>query len=186
MRLFIAFELNPVVRRALVDACTPFHPLAQNCTWYKADKLHVTIAFLGDAAPSFLKHLTHAIDTVCGQVEPIPCRVAGFGFYGSRRYPSVLWAGVEPAAVIETLHDRLWHALGKLGYEKPSAPFDPHITLARCESRTRNAALLEALDVAPADDFVQWTAAGVTLFESRLSPRGAVYCTLHRAVFGRV
>ncbi|MBM4164714.1 MAG: RNA 2',3'-cyclic phosphodiesterase [Lentisphaerae bacterium] len=185
MRLFVAIKLSVEARRALGIACAPFHALAQDCVWSNPEQLHVTLAFLGDCAPAFLPHLTRAIDAVCQPVAPFTCRSVGFGYFGSRRYPSVIWAGVEPADVIESLHERFWQSFTKLGYERPSARFDAHITLARCKDRTRNAALLEALDAAETDNLGQWDAAGVTLFESRLGPRGASYRPVHQAAFGQ-
>ena len=95
----------------------------------------------------------------------------------------MIWAGVEPADVITACHERLWQALEEMGYERPSARFDPHITLARCKARTRNAPLLEALDQAQTTDFGRWKAAGVTLMESRPTPHGARYRSIHKAAF---
>jgi 2'-5' RNA ligase len=185
MRLFVAIKLSVEARRALETACAPFHALAQDCAWSNPEQLHVTLAFLGDCAPAFLPHLTRMIDAVCKPVEPVTCRAVGFGYFGSRRYPSVIWAGVEPAEWIESLHHSLWQSFSKLGYERPSAPFDSHITLARCKDRTRNAALLEALDAAETENLGQWDALGMTLFESRRNSHGTSYRTLHQAAFGK-
>jgi 2'-5' RNA ligase len=185
MRLFVAIKLSLEARQALVAACAPFRPLAEGCAWSNPEQLHVTLAFLGDCAPAFLPHLTRMIDEVCKPVEPFTCRAVGFGYFGSRRYPSVIWAGVEPAAVIESLHNRLWQSFSKLGYERPSAPFDSNITLARCKDRTRNAAFLEALDAAETEKLGQWEATGMTLFESRRGSHGTSYRTMHQAAFGQ-
>ena len=146
-------------------------------------QLHVTLAFIGEAAPTFLPHLRQALDRDCAGVPALPCRAAGFGYFGSRRSPTVLWAGVEPAEQLESLHERLWQTLEPLGYEKPSPRFHPHITLARCKVRARNKAVLDAMDLSEDAVFGNWTAAGATLYESKLTPRGPRYHAVHTAPF---
>lgn len=183
MRLFIAIELPTEVRHRLAAACAPFQSLAENATWTRSDQLHLTLAFIGDAAPTFLPHLENTLDSACAAVPAFACRATGFGFFGSRRNPTVLWAGVEPADRLEEIHEHLWHALEPLGYEKPSSRFHAHLTLARCRERSKNKAVLDAMDETDATDFGAWTPPSITLFESRQKQRGVEYRPVHRAAF---
>ena len=183
MRLFIAITVPAEIRRQLEAVCRPFAALAAQTVWCKPEQFHVTLAFIGEAAPAFLPHLRQALDRACASVPALACRAAGFGYFGSRRSPAVLWAGVEPAEELEALHDLLWRTLEPMGYERPSPRFHPHITLARCKERARNQAVLDAMDQSEDDVFGDWTAGGATLYESKLTPRGPLYHALHTAPF---
>lgn len=183
MRIFTAIAIPHEIRQSLSRACVPFAALAEAATWCKPEQYHVTLAFIGDAAPAFLPHLRLALDRACADVSAPVCRIAGYGFFGSRRTPTALWAGVEPAEELEALHELLWRTLEPLGYERPRPQFHAHITLARCKARARNKEVLDAMDVSDVGGFDPWTAAGVTLYESQLTRQGPRYQTLHTAPF---
>lgn len=183
MRIFIALKVPEQIRQRLYAAYAPFREHAENTVWCKHEQFHVTLAFIGNAAPGFLPYLRQNLDRACAVVPAFDCQAAGYGFFGSRRNPTILWAGVEPAADLEALYDHFWKMLEPLGYEKPSPRFHPHITLARFNARARNKALLDALDASDNDTFGEWRATEATLYESRETPRGLLYHAVHTSPF---
>lgn len=185
MRLFAAIAPPQGVRALMSRACQTLAPLSDQTVWCKPEQLHITLAFIGESPPAFQPHLWQALDRACAVVPAMDCRAAGFGFFGSRRSPTFLWAGVEPAEDLEMLHDRLWKALEALGYKRQERRFHAHVTLARCKGRARNKAVLEVMERMEDDVFGEWCAEGVTLFESKPSPRGQIYRALHTSPFAK-
>lgn len=183
MRLFIALKAPELIRKRLYDICAPFRECAETTVWSKPEQFHITLAFIGDAAPAFLPHLRQRLDRACAVVPAFDCHVAGYGFFGSRRSPTVLWAGIEPADALEALHKHFWKMLEPLGYEKPSPRFHPHITLARCKARARNKALLDAMDESETHTLGDWRSEGATLYESRRTSHGPLYRAIHTSPF---
>ena len=163
-----------------------FTPVAIDVKWNKKEQFHLTLAFLGEVSPAILPHLTAAADRVCATLPPFNCHAYGLGFFGTKRNPSSLWAGMTPTPELELLHERLWIELKKFGYENNELEFQPHITLGRCREAARNHPLIEAMDADEAVDFGDWEAKRVTLFESRLTPHGAVYRSLAHIAFSGI
>ena len=185
MRVFLALQVPDVVKAQLAAAVQRLSPLAIDVKWYTKDQFHLTLAYLGEVSPAILPHITAAADRVGSALPPFPCHVDGLGFFGTKRNPQTLWAGVEPTPELTMLYELLWKELKKFGYANEEDEFHPHITLGRCRESARNHPVIEAMDADAATDFGEWEVTRVSLFESRPTPRGPVYRTLgHSALTG--
>lgn len=178
MRVFLAIAVPDDVKTRLAAAARRLAPAAADVAWCTRDQYHLTLAFLGEAAPAILPHVTTAAARVCAAMPPFACRAFGLGFFGNRRNPKTLWAGVDPTPELEALHEGLWTALKAFGFSDKEAGFRPHITLGRCREAARNQALTQAMDEDEDVAFGSWDVRRITLCESRTTPRGAVYRTL--------
>lgn len=181
MRAFFAIALPDEVKSNLNDAIQRLAPVAQEVSWCKRDQLHLTLAFLGEIAPAILPHVTGAAERICAARPAFSCRAYGLGYFGNRRNPKVIWAGIDPTPELESLHADLWEALKKFGFTDDEGEFRPHITLGRCREAARNQALIKAMDDDEAVDFGEWDVRRVTLYESRLTPKGPLYRNLSHA-----
>ena len=181
MRAFLAIALPDDIKAKLTEAIQRFTPVASEVTWCTRDQFHLTLAFLGQVSPAILPHVTAAVDRVCASTPSFTCRAYGFGFFGTKRNPSSLWAGIDPAPGLMSLQERLWTELKKFGFENSGRDFRPHVTLGRCRESARNHPVIEAMDADENADFGKWPVKRVTLYESRLTPRGPVYHTLAHA-----
>jgi 2'-5' RNA ligase len=170
MRLFFAVALPAEVRAALGRLAT--EPAAYR--WVAPDALHVTLAFLGEQPSTQLATLGEVGRAAAAGCAPGELRLGDAGSFGPRRAPRVLWLGLAGETDrLLALHQALDAALRAAGFPTEERAFAPHITLAR----RRAGAAPDA--VAP------WPPSGVprgriplralTLYESRLSPRGATY-----------
>lgn len=181
MRAFLAISIPDEVKTRLTAAAQRLAPLAIDVKWRNKDQFHLTLAFLGEVSPAILPHVTAAADRVCSAFPAFVCRSSGYGFFGTKRNPRTLWAGVEPLSELEALHANLWKELKKFGYENDETDFSPHITLGRCRESARNHPVVEAMDEDQESDFGEWEVKRVTLYESRLTPRGPIYRSLSHA-----
>lgn len=178
MRTFLAIPIPDDIKSNLSAAVKRLTPVGTDVTWCQRGNFHLTLAFLGETAPAILPHVTAATERVCAARPAFTCRAYGLGFFGNRRNPKVIWAGVDPSDELEALHEGLWLELKKFGYENEEKDFRPHITLGRCRDSARNHALIEAMDADEDIEFGEWPVRRVTLYESRSSPHGPVYRTL--------
>jgi 2'-5' RNA ligase len=184
MRTFLAIALPDEVKANLAAAIQRLAPEAVDVSWCKRDQLHLTLAFLGETAPAILPHVTAAAERLCAARPAFSCRCYGLGFFGNKRNPKVIWAGVDPSGELESLHSDLWSALTKFGFEDREAGFRPHVTLGRCREAARNHALIEAMDADEEVAFGEWEVKRVTLYESRLTPQGALHKNLGHVQLG--
>ena len=108
---------------------------------------------------------------------PFEVRLAALGAFGRGRAVRVVWLGLEAGATeLAGLAARVEAACARSGVAPEPRPYNPHLTLAR--ARDRRGVELPVLPAVPA--VPGWLVAEVVLFQSRLSPGGAVYSVLQR------
>jgi RNA 2',3'-cyclic 3'-phosphodiesterase len=184
MRCFIAIALPDTVKVQLQNAVKRLTPQGVDVAWCTKDQFHLTLAFLGETSPAILPHVYEKVTQLCATVQPFTCQAYGYGFFGTKRNPKTLWVGAEPVAELSALNESLWEVLKRFGFKTEADTFRPHITLGRCKERARNLPLVQAMDEEEQVDFGSWSVDGLTLFESRLTPKGASYAKLNRFQFG--
>ena len=148
-------------------------------TWVPPDRLHLTVRFIGEVddrrANAVLAALTSPL-----AVPPFDLTLAGVGAFPKGGSPRVLWLGVtDGRAPLINAEREISGRLATLGIPEEERAYSPHLTLARVREPAglRSARLLEG--------FGDWTAGTVridtiTLFHSRLSPKGPTYTALVR------
>lgn len=124
-RLFVALPLPTAVTDVLAAVREP----ADDVRWVPPEQMHVTLRFLGDVPEDDVAGIEAALARV--RHPAVALRIAGLGVFASIRRPRVLWAGLEDAAAVTTLHRRTTAALASTGIEPDRKAFHPHVTLAR-------------------------------------------------------
>lgn len=185
MRVFFAIELAPAVGEALYQAAGPLRTLEADLGWLPAEKLHLTMKFLGDVDDVGAEKLIDAAALVARLHRPFDMTLGGVGAFPNFRRSRVVWAGVEHEPKLEWLHHDLEIACRDAGYEVEGRPFRPHITLARVRTPLP---IARARLFARAARGVAFAATspvdGLTLFESTLAPSGARYRRVYAAPLG--
>ena len=187
MRLFVALDIDPEVRRRITEFRNQMRPLAPDVRWVDPETFHITLQFLGETKR--LDEIQRALQSV--RAAPIELSFRNAGFFPSPKSPRVFWVGIEADQNLQELATLIGHALRPLGFEPDAAPFKPHLTLARAGSgrphpvpRERSAPALQELrtrleSLGPLE-FGTMTAHEFYLYESKLSPAGARYTKLSR------
>jgi 2'-5' RNA ligase len=185
MRLFVAIELAPGVVAAALALIDRLRAKAvrlapqSRMTWVTADRLHVTVRFIGHVDDQKANAITDALGSA-RSVAPFDLTLAGTGAFPPTGRPRVVWAGLTVGrdrllAAERTVSERLALA----GVAPENRRYNPHLTLARVRDAAglRAASLLDGvselvLGVTPV--------VAITLFDSRLSPKGPTYVALQR------
>ena len=179
MRLFLAVEISDTVRAAAAEAADALrHRIDVDARWISPGNLHITLWFFGEVADAQVRALTSALDTPL-PVAPFEIELGGLGAFPPKGPPRVLWLGVRSGHDrLAALHRELAARLSVLGFEPERRGFSAHLTLARVRelrpTAGGNSALRRALTEAPAAGGHS-PVTHVTLFRSRLSPKGASY-----------
>jgi RNA 2',3'-cyclic 3'-phosphodiesterase len=186
MRLFVAVEIHPAVAAEAGRVVDVLRTRAQaqsraaRVTWVTADRMHLTVRFIGQVDDGQAAAISEALAAPVA-VRPFELTLAGTGAFPPRGAPRVLWAGLESGRnhLLE-LERAVTARLAPLGIPREDRPYSPHLTLARVREPAglRTAALLDELtDHA----FGTTPVEAITLFESRLSPKGPTYVPLMRS-----
>lgn len=140
------------------------------------ENLHLTLAFLGDVAPTVLEELHDALE---GRRLARPVlAAAGLASYGGAA-PRLLAMDVRPDPALTDLHGTVTRAARGAGVELRRERFRPHVTLIRFPggglSRGGRAALGRALAALDVPEMPEAAAERLVLYESILAPEGARY-----------
>ena len=131
MRLFLAINPPPEVRRAIWDATQPLREVSAGVAWVAEPKIHLTLKFLGDQPESAAAPIGEMLRGIAmGHATPL-VRVGAVGAFPNFRRPRVVWLGVDPDPRLELLHHDVEVACAALGYELDGRPFRPHLTIGR-------------------------------------------------------
>jgi 2'-5' RNA ligase len=178
LRLFVALDLPDPVRDALAALAATADP----GVWRPVarDALHVTLAFLGARPAADVATIAALLDPETGGTAP-PLALAEAEVLPPRR-GRVLTARIDdPSGGLAGLQARLSAALAEAGlYTPEKRPFHPHATVARLRPRARPPRAA-GVPLEP----LEFTPEAVTLYVSRLHPRGARYEPLARAPLAR-
>jgi len=187
MRLFVALDIDPEIRRRIAEFRDKLRPYAPDVRWVGPATFHITLQFLGESAK--LDEIRSALQHVRGAAIPLSFR--GTGFFPNPKSPRVFWIGIESDESLQQLANAIGDALGPFGFQRDKGPFKPHLTLARAGSgrprpdrREQGASGLRVVGMKLQElgvpDFGAMTAREFCLYESQLSPSGAKYTALHR------
>ena len=171
-RLFVA--IRPP--RAIRDQLLALMGGVRGARWQSDDQLHLTLRFIGEVD----RHLAEDVHAALGVIHHPRFEVAlsGIGGFERRGQPHALWAGVAPHEPLKALHKKIDQALGRAGIGPDERAYLPHITLARLNrSSGPVAGLLEEAGGVTSPPFV---VDGFSLYESQLTPEGAIYSVVER------
>ncbi len=165
-RLFFALWPGAGVRRRVSELARRHTPPRGRRV--AESKLHLTLAFLGEADDELRCCAEAAAGVVGGEAFTLELdRIGHF------RRARVLWLGAETAPpALAGLHARLIARLARdCGRPVETRRFRPHVTLARKVGRARPRSL---------DEPVAWPVTDFVLVASRLTPEGARYRIVRR------
>lgn len=181
-RLFVGIDIGEAVRTEaarviqaisgrIAAATTP-----PKVTWVEPAALHLTLRFLGNVDDAVVPVLCDRLAPPIG-MAPFDIEWRGLGVFPSVRHPRALWLGVvSGGAALGALEAEVARRLvGTVDAE--ARPLLPHLTLGRVKMAGAGVdwpKVLQVVDVrgvrSPVDR--------ITLYRSRLSPRGPNYTGL--------
>ena len=182
MRIFIALDLPEEIRVHLREYIERMRPLAPDAPWVRAESLHVTLKFIGEAKDPRVEE----VKGVLRQIKSAPFEVEfkDVGFFPSHNSGRVFWVGVHDGDALPALAGNIDQALQKIGIPGETRDYHPHLTLARAGTKKGAYQTFKQLPkgVNPEEHpyFGKMTAREFFLYRSELSRGGARYTKLER------
>ena len=185
MRLFVGIELDDRVRSAAAEiAGSLARDLARHveARWIASANLHITLWFLGEVEESRVEAVTRALDAPFRE-RAFDLEISGAGVFPPSGPPRVLWLGVTAGAdSLVRLNEQLGTRLPPLGFEPERRTYSAHLTIARIKDLARGTSSRDIREAVRKETARagRCRIGAVTLFRSRLSPKGASYEALLR------
>jgi 2'-5' RNA ligase len=179
VRLFLAINLSPDVRRDVVDATAPLRECAPELAWVREPLLHLTLKFLGEQPEERVGEIKDLLASVAGRHRELVMDIGGIGAFPNFRRARVVWIGVAGDPRLELLHHDVEVACESLGFEVEGRPFRPHLTLARVKHPMSENKARELSRLAKRTDYRNdFIVRSIDLMRSDLSSDGSAYTTL--------
>lgn len=178
IRAFVAVQVTAT--RQLRDLLLQFEPMGSAVRAVAADKLHVTLKFLGDTRQDSIHEIAEQVQSVAGSEAAFDLKIAGVGCFPHAARPRVVWAGLENADGLARMSEQLDILLEPLGFAREQRRFQPHLTLARIK-RKPPPELAELVERQQQNEFGVSPVESVELMQSELGPGGPRYTVLASA-----
>lgn len=179
MRLFIGVslsrEMHRPVKKLLRELARKHWPVG----WESLEKLHFTLAFLGEVDEARLPELKQIVEASCAQIKPFILEVKGIGCFPDYFQPRIIWLGLKgDLASLAALQKQLKADLSVHDFPTDAKPFRPHVTLgrireARFRERREIGRQLKSLRIKEIP--VEWQVESVGLYASQTLQTGSVY-----------
>jgi 2'-5' RNA ligase len=183
MRLFVAVDIDDDTRAAigrLIDrlrAAMEGARSAARISWIESERLHLTLQFIGEVSDAAGEAIVTRLRPPVA-LPPFEMRLGDIGTFPPAGRPRVVWLGIERGGEgLVRLHAEVARRLADVAFRRESRPFSPHLTLGRVKdggSRFDG----DRLRKTEAERAGGCTIDHVTLYQSRLSPRGPTYTPL--------
>ncbi len=177
MRLFIAIPVTPPqCLRSCIEQLK--NNIEGEINWVPETNMHLTIQFLGDTNQQTAEMLMQDLNGLTSDNGDRLVKISGIGFFKHHGRPSVIWAGIHPAAWITNLHNSVTAITAKYGFVASTSAYLPHITIGRIKKIINREKLV---NIAGCYSFPRADTIVVTsfnLYESILRNEGAEYKTI--------
>ncbi len=145
MRLFAGIELDDVARAACANAQDSLRRAAFEARYEAPEKLHATLAFLGNVPDESLPALAQVVHRVASHHAPFDLVLDRLGAFPNERRPRIVFVGTRMrGAEFRTLAHDLRHAYAELGFTFEDDAV-AHVTIARVKGGSQRP--LPAIDV---------------------------------------
>jgi 2'-5' RNA ligase len=187
MRLFVAADISDKTRTALrsvresIATRIATARMPPRVTWVKDEAAHVTLRFIGHVTDEIGAAIAGALAEPF-DLAPFRVRWATIGTFPGGRSPRVVWMGAtdgaEELATLATLVTKRLESIIGPGEERP---FKPHLTIGRIKVPGRRVDWPRIVAEARPKPTIT-RVDHVTLYQSRLSPKGPTYSALLRTL----
>jgi RNA 2',3'-cyclic 3'-phosphodiesterase len=183
LRLFVAVSLPPPVEdrvEVVLDKVSRYPEIK----WASRSQFHVTLRFIGDFDQEKLPRLEQCLNEAATSFGPFEAEIKGLDAFPKLKYPKVLFAPITDGKESFTKLSRIISSrIQVLGIGRDDKDFRAHLTLGRVREKQNASAAIQALRESGLALGVGWKVNRFSLFQSRLTPEGAVHTRLKEFEF---
>jgi RNA 2',3'-cyclic 3'-phosphodiesterase len=186
IRVFLAIEPPEDVLQAMVRMQEKLRSeISGKMSWTKPHGQHLTLKFFGDISMQDVNNISTAVQNRVAPGWSLNLKIEKLGVFPDSRKPRVLWCGASgDVEKLVTLQKQLDSDFANIGFPREDRPFRAHLTLARIKDSQGLTGLGEALTKHSAFTAGEFTVGELVLFQSKLTPQGAIYTRLAEFALG--
>ena len=154
-------------------------------SWTKPQGQHLTLKFFGDISSEDVKNICTAVQNRIVSEPKLNLKVENMGVFPDARRPRLIWCGVTgDSEKLSIIQKQLDSDFAGIGFPREDRPFRAHLTLGRIKDPSGLTGISEALTKYSAFAAGKFNCTELILFQSKLSPQGAIYTKLAEFALG--
>lgn len=156
-------------------------------SWTRPQGQHLTLKFFGDISSEDIHKISAAVQRRVVAEQKLNLKIEKLGVFPDARRPRVLWCGITgDAERLINLQKKLDDDFAALGFPAEDRSFKAHLTLARIKDPRDVTGMSEVLTKYDSFKAGEFVADKLFLFQSNLTPQGAVYTKLADFALGEL
>jgi 2'-5' RNA ligase len=152
--------------------------------WVPSHNIHLTLKFLGEVPGSHLDFINQLLINTADANTEFDMQVTGLGSFPPSKRPRLIWIGLQAPGALASIQQAIESGTTRLGYEKETRSFSPHLTLGRVKqtlSPGETDKIQRALKSVQVGNIATARVDSVHLYKSDLRPTGSIYTKLFTA-----
>ncbi len=148
--------------------------------WVPPENLHITLLFMGDTEESYIPQIIDKASIDQQYRNAFSLKINGLGVFKNYSRPRVIWMGIDPEPVLESLKFSIDKQIKELGFDvEETDKFRPHLTIGRVKNMNDRNHLKEVVEERKNEPVDQIEISNFYLYESTLTKKGPIYNVLH-------
>jgi 2'-5' RNA ligase len=147
----------------------------ENIKWVDLSTLHITLFFLGVISETFAMEIGQFLSNQFYGSQKIVLSLNGFGLFGSKGNPKVIWIGLEPSEALRKLQAPIEKFMISSGYTPDERGFNPHITIGRVKHIGNPDLINKVIGNYSPKMRQKLDVDEIILYKSVLTPQGPIY-----------
>lgn len=184
LRCFIAIGIPAQVQKNIGECIEILRKHDADIKWVAPENLHFTLKFLGSTPEVLLPKIRESLAAVVTTYGLFYIKMYGTGVFPNKKYPRVIWAGLQNADGMKNLQEGVERSMAFLGFKCEDREFNPHLTLGRVRSRRGMILLVKELETFEKKEFGIVPVDRILLMKSELKPQGPEYTCVYDIPFG--
>jgi 2'-5' RNA ligase len=169
MRFFIALEIAADCLKSLTAVQKDLHQIIPDIKLTDNNKLHLTIAFIGEADNSKIPQFTNIIQDAVSGISPFDIIPAYIDAFPELHHPHTFWVGIKgDIDKLFVIRERIKDGITKLGFDTDERRYIPHIAVGKVNPpyvlSGHQESLLQKMSIN--EDFETINITSIKLFES--------------------
>ena len=179
IRAFIAAEIDLPNKKKISELIGELKKSKADVKWITENQIHITLKFLGNIEKEQVQKMSGALGGISRNFSAFDIQFSKLGAFPNMKRPRVIWIGVEKGGdLLSSLNEKIETALEKIGFTKEKREYRVHLTLGRVKSLKNITSLAELIDKIDFQSTGEIKIDRLTLFQSTLTPKGAIYTPL--------
>jgi 2'-5' RNA ligase len=179
LRCFIAIGMTDPIKKEIGKLLDIMQKHDVDIKWAAPENIHLTLKFLGSTPDALLPDIRESLSKILSSYKPFYIRIYGTGVFPNRKYPRVIWTGIDDSEILNKMKGDIEQAMALFGFQKEDREFNPHLTLGRVHSSKGVMNIVNELDNYKTMEFGMLHVDHIKLMKSDLKPKGAVYTCLN-------